>query len=151
MMRLVPIPWSRRLGVLPCLTAWCWPAEPSKRRRYTTRVDGVRQMMKPVRRWLPGPRWVLVVAGGLAAVSLALACVTHQVVMVSRLRWDAALSHGPEPQPAGQRGPHPTTGKRQRRLQGWAERAATPWETVEVEWYGGQLNTLWVFSRTALW
>jgi hypothetical protein len=42
-------------------------------------------------------------------------------------------------------------GKRQRRLQEWAERPDTPWETVEVDWYGGQRRTLWVFSHTALW
>jgi hypothetical protein len=42
-------------------------------------------------------------------------------------------------------------GKRQRCLQGWAERADTPWETVEVDWYGGQRKALWVFSRIALW
>jgi hypothetical protein len=67
------------------------------------------------------------------------------------LRWDVALSHPPTPQPPGKRGPKPTKGKRQRRLQSWAERSDTPWETVEVLWYGGQLKTLWVFSRTALW
>jgi DDE superfamily endonuclease len=151
MMRLVPIPWSRRVWALPLLTALCWPAEQSKRRRHKTRVDWVRQMRQPVRRWLPGQRLVWVVDGGFAAVALALAGVTHHVTMVSRRRWDAALSHGPEPQPAGKRGPKPTKGKRQRRLQGWAERADTPWETVEVEGYGGQLKTLWGFSRTALW
>jgi hypothetical protein len=42
-------------------------------------------------------------------------------------------------------------GKRQRSLQGWAERADTPWETVEVDWYRGERKQLWVFSRTALW
>jgi hypothetical protein len=71
--------------------------------------------------------------------------------MVSRLRWDAALYHEPAPQPPSKRGPKPTKGKRQRRLQGWAERSDTPWETVEVVWYGGQLKKLWSFSRTALW
>jgi DDE superfamily endonuclease len=151
MMLLVPIPWSRRVWALPCLTAVCWPAEPSVRRRHTTSVDWVRQMMKQVRRWLPGRRLVLVVDGGFAALSLALACVQHHVTMVSRLRWDAALYHEPEPPPPGKRGPKPTKGKRQRGLQGWAERSDTPWETVEVEWYGGQINKLWVFSRTALW
>jgi hypothetical protein len=151
MMLLVPIPWSRRVWALPFLTALCWPAEQSKRRRHKTSVDWVRQMMKQVRRWLPGQRLVLVVDGSFAAVSLALACVKHQVVMVSRLRWDAALYHWPEPQPAGKRGPKPTKGKRQRSLQGWAERSDTPWETVEVDWYGGQRKKLWVFSRTALW
>ena len=151
MMLLVPVPWSRRVWALPFLTALCWPAEKSKRRRHKTSVDWVRQMMKQVRRWLPGRRLVLVVDGGFAAVSLALACVKSRVVMVSRLRWDAALYHRPGLQPPGKRGPKPTKGKRQRRLQGWAARSDTPWEDVEVEWYGGQRKKLWVFSHTALW
>ena len=151
MMLLVPVPWSRRVWALPFLTALCRPAEKHSRRRHKTSIDWVRQMMKQVRRWLPGQRLVLVVDGGFAAVALALACVKNRVVMVSRLRWDAALYHRPGPQPAGKRGPKPTKGKRQRSLQGWAERSDTPWETVAVVWYGGQLKNLWVFSRTALW
>jgi hypothetical protein len=91
-------------------------------------------MMQQVRHWLAGRRLVLVGDGGLAAVSLALACVTNHVTMVSRLRWDAARYHPPEPQPQGKRGPKPSKGQRQRRLQGGAERADTPWETVEVVW-----------------
>jgi hypothetical protein len=91
MMRLVPVPWSQRGRALPFLTAWCWPAQKGGRRRHKTSIDWVRHMMKQVRRWLPGQRLVWVVDGGFAAVSLALACVTHHVVMVSRLRWDAAL------------------------------------------------------------
>lgn len=151
MMLLVPVPWSRRVWALPFLTALCWPAKKPGQRRHKSSVDWVRQMMKQARRWLPGRRVVLVLDGGFSAVSLALACVKNNVVMVSRLRWDAALYHPPGPQPPGKRGPKPTKGQRQRSLQGWAERSDTPWETVEVRWYGGQLKTLWVFSRTALW
>jgi hypothetical protein len=151
MMLLVPVPWSRRVWALPFLTALCWPAEQSGRRRHKTSIDWVRQMMQQVRRWLPDRRLVLVVDGGFAAVSLALACVKQQVAMVSRLRWDAALYHPPGPQPAGKRGPKPLKGKRQRSLQGWAARSDTPWETIEVAWYGGKQKQLWVFSRTALW
>jgi hypothetical protein len=150
-MLLVPVPWSRRIWAFPFLTALCWPATKRGTHRQKTSVDGVRQMMKQVRRWLPGRRLVLVVDGGFAAVVLALACVKSRVVMVSRLRWDAALYHPPELQPPGKRGPKPTKGKRQRRLQSWAERSDTPWEDVEVDWYGGQRKQLWVFSRTALW
>jgi hypothetical protein len=91
-------------------------------------------MMKQVRRWLPGRRLVLVVDGGCAAVALAWACVTPQVVMISRVRWDAALYHPPGCQPPGTRGRKPTKGQRQRRLPGWAERSDTPWEDVEVDW-----------------
>jgi hypothetical protein len=151
MMLLVSVPWAQRVWALPFLTALCRPAEPAKRRRHKTSIDWVRQMITQVRRWLPGRRLVLVVDGGFAAVSLALACVKHHVVMVSRLRWDAALYHRPGPQPPGKRGRKPLKGKRQRSLQGWAERADTPWQTVEVNWYGGQRKELWVFSHTALW
>jgi hypothetical protein len=151
MMLLVPVPWSRRVWALPFLTTLCWPPQQDTKRRHKTSVDWVRQMMKQVRRWLPGRRLVLVVDGGFAAVALALACVKHHVVMVSRLRWDAALYHPPGPQPPGKRGPKPLKGTRQRRLQAWAERSDTPWDTVEVDWYGGQRKTVWVFSRTALW
>ncbi len=151
MMLLVPVPWSRRVWALPFLTALCWPKKKRGPRRHNTSVDWVRQMMKQVRRWLPGRRLVLVVDGGFAAVALALASVKSQVTMVSRLRWDAALYHPPGSQPKGKRGPKPTKGKRQRSLQGWAERSDTPWEPVEVTWYGGARKMLWVFSRTALW
>src|SRR5262245_66411930 len=48
MMRLVPVPWSRRVWALPLLTAWCWPAGQSTRHRHKTRVAWVRQLMKPV-------------------------------------------------------------------------------------------------------
>jgi hypothetical protein len=151
LMRLAPEPWSRRVWALPFLTALCWPAHQHGRRRHKTSVDWVRQMMKQVRRSLPGRQLVLVVDGGFAAVTWALACVKNTVVMVSRWRWDAARYPEPAPQPPGKRGSKPTKGKRRRSLQGWAERSDTPWETVEVEWYGGQRKPLWVFSRTSLW
>jgi hypothetical protein len=151
MMLLVPVPWARRVWALPFLSALCRPAEQGKTRRHKTSVDWVRQMMQQVRRWLPGRPLVLVVDGGFAAVSLALACVKSQVAMVSRLRWDAALDHQPAPHPLGKRGAQPWKGKRQRRVQAWAERADTPWETVAVDWYGGRRKQLWVCSHTALW
>jgi hypothetical protein len=151
MMLVVPVPWSQRVWALPFLTALSRPAEKDGRHRHKTSVDWVRQMVKPVRRWQPGRHLVLVVDGGFAAVSLALACVKQQVVMVSRLRWDAALYHPPAPQPPSKRGRKPTKGSRQRSLQGWAERTDTPWEHIEVDGYGGKRKLLWVFSRTALW
>src|SRR5262249_40230837 len=134
----------------PFLTALCWPAGKGTR-RHKISVDWVRQMMKQVHRWLPGRRMVLVVDGGFAAVALGLTGVKSQVVMVSRLRWDAALYHPPARQPTGTRGPRPRQGKRQRSVPGWAARSDPPWETVEAIRDGGQRQTVWVFSRTALW
>src|SRR5262245_24664149 len=82
MMLLVPLPWRRRVWALPLLTALARPADKDGRRRHKTRIDWVRQMTKQVCRWLPGRKLVLVVDGGFAAVSLALACVKNKVVMV---------------------------------------------------------------------
>ncbi len=151
MMVLVPLPWARRGWALPFLTVLGWPEGKRQKRRHKTSVDWVRQMMKQVRRWLPERLLGLVVDGGFAAVALALACEESHVVMVARLRLDAALYHPPGPQPPGKRGPKPRTGQRQRRLQVWAARSDTPWQATEVDWYGGQRQQLWVFSRTALW
>jgi hypothetical protein len=81
-MLLVPVPWTRRLWALPFLTALRRPAEKSTRQRHKTSVDWVRQMMQQVRRWLTRRQLVLVVDGGIAAVSLALACSTHHVTIV---------------------------------------------------------------------
>jgi hypothetical protein len=151
MMVLVPVSWAQRVWALPFLTVLCWPQDKAGKRRHKTSVDWVRQMMKQVRRWLPERLLVLVVDGGFAAVALALACRDSEVVMVARLRLDAALYHWPAPQPPSKRGRKPTKGQRQRSLKVWAARAATPWEEVEVDWYGGERKALRVFSRTALW
>ena len=152
---LVAVPWSKRVWALPFLTVLSRAKDKGQQKKQTKRhktsVDLVRQMMYQVRRWLPERMIVLVVDGGFAAVSLALACLKQDVVMVSRLRLDAALYHQPGPQPAGKRGRKPTKGRRQRSLKVWAARCDTPWEEIEVAWYGGERKKRVVFSRTALW
>jgi hypothetical protein len=149
MMLLVAVPWRQRRWALPCLTARCWPADKRGQRRYTTCIAWVRQMRTQVRRWLPERRRVLVADGGFAAVSSALACVNSRVAMVSRLRWDAALSHPPEPQSPGKRFRKRAKERCHPSLRAWASRSDISWEDVEVAWYDGQ--PLWGFSHTALW
>jgi hypothetical protein len=151
MRRLSPVPGARRVWAWPWLPARGPPAEQAKRRRHTTRVDGGRPRRPHVRRWRPGRRLVLVVEGGCAAVSLALACVPPQGAMVSRVRGEAARAQRPGPQPPGTRGPTPLQGKRQRRWHAWTARADTPWATVAVDGYGGRRQHLWGFAHTALW
>jgi hypothetical protein len=151
MMVLVPVPWAKRVWALPFLTVLGWPKAKAPAGRHKTGVDWVRQMMKQVRRWLPERVLVLVVDGGFASVALTLACQEQQVALVTRLRMDAALYHPPVPHPSGKRGRKPTKGKRQRSLKIWAARSDTPWEMVDVDWYGGTRKRLDVFSRTALW
>jgi hypothetical protein len=151
LMVLVPVPWSQRVWALPFLTALSWPEGAGRRTAHKTALDRARQMVLQVRRWLPERELILVVDGGFAAVDLARACQRHRVTMICRLRLDAALYHPPGPRAPGKRGPKPKKGPRQRRLAEWASRRDTPWESVEVEWYGGQRRQMQVFSRTGLW
>ena len=151
LMILVPVPWSQRVWALPFLTTLSWPEGSGRRVTHKTSIDLARQMVLRVRRWLPERELILVLDGGFAAVELAHACQRHQVTMICRLRLDAALYHRPGPQPAGKRGPKPKKGARQRRLTEWASRQDTPWQEIEVDWYGGRHKSMQVFSRTGLW
>jgi DDE superfamily endonuclease len=148
---LVPVPWSQRIWALPFLTTLNWPAGTGRRIGHKTSIDWARQMVLQVRRWLPQRRLILVLDGGFAAVKLARDCQRHRVIMICRLRLDAALYDPPGPQPPSKRGPKPKKGQRQPRLTEWASRNDTPWEGIEVNWYGGQRKLMRVFSRPGLW
>jgi hypothetical protein len=151
LMILIPVPWSDRIWALPFLTALSWPKGKDPHRRHKTSIDWVRQMVGLVRRWLPGRRLVLIVDGGFAAVALACSCIRREVTMVCRLRLDAALYDLPVPQPSSKRGRKPKKGARQRSPQQWLAQGDTPWESVEVAWYGGGRKVLHVLSRIGLW
>ena len=131
---LVPVLWSHRIGALPLLTTLSGPEGLGRRLSHQTSLDGARQLVFQVRRWLTKRRLILVRDGGFAAGDLARACQRHQVTMLCRLRHDAALDHPPGPLPPGQRGPQPKKRPRQRRRATWAHRSDTPWEQVEVDW-----------------
>jgi hypothetical protein len=150
-MILVPVPWSQRVWALPFLTTLCWPEGAGRRAAHKTAIDLARQMVLQVRRWLPERELILVTDGGFAAVDLAHACQRYGVIMICRLRLDAALYHPPEPRSPSRRGPKPKKGPRQRRLTEWARRSDTPWEEVEVDWYGGRRKPMQVVCRTGLW
>jgi hypothetical protein len=63
---LVEIPWAGRVWALPFLSVLA-PSEryhQKRQQRHKTLVDGGRQMMLPLRRWLPERPLVLVVDSG---------------------------------------------------------------------------------------
>jgi hypothetical protein len=151
LMILVPVPWSQRVWALPLLTTLSWPEGRGRRATHKTSIDLARQMVLQVRRWLPGRELILVLDGGFAAVKLASDCQRHRVAMICRLRLDAALYDQPGPPPPGKRGPKPKKGQRQRRLAEWAGGSDTPWEGIEVDWYGGRRKAMQAFSGTGLW
>ena len=151
LMILVPVPFSPRAWALPVLTALSWPEGAGRRRGHKTSIAWARQMALQVRRWLPERELILVVDGGYAAVELARDCQRHRVALICRPRLDAGWYDPPGPQPLSKRGPKPKKGPRQRRLTEWASGGDTPWETIAVDWYGGQRRQMQVFSRTGQW
>jgi DDE superfamily endonuclease len=151
---LVCLPWSNRVWALPFLTVLCRGEEKGSTRRHKTAIDRMMTCARLIARWLPDRAIVLVVDGAYAAVKLALACTyvpTKNLTLVTRLRLDVNLYQLPGELPAGKRGRRPQKGKRQRKLEAWSRRSDTPWEEIEVDWYGGERKKLWVFSRVGLW
>jgi DDE superfamily endonuclease len=90
LMLLVEIPWAGRVWALPFLTVLA-PSEryhQKRHRRHKTLVDWGRQMLLPLRRWLPERPIVLVVDSGYAALEFLgrLASQRQPITCITRLR-----------------------------------------------------------------
>jgi len=141
MMLIVPLPWAKRCWALPFLTV---PAhsEACNRERgkpHKTTVDWTRRMIMQVSRWVANRAIVLVGDGAYAAVALAHCCagLPNPVLLVSRLRLDAALFDPPPPPSPGKRGRKPKKGGRQPSLEKIAKDPSTRWSSLEIVWYDG--------------
>jgi hypothetical protein len=133
MMLLVPIPWAVRVWALPFLTALC-PSQrchDSQGKRHKKLTDWARQMLKQVRRWLPGRHIVVVADSAFAALDFLNAARQHTTV-ITRLRLDAAL-YAPAPQRLpGQLGRKRLKGERLPALGKVLADRATRWTTLTV-------------------
>jgi hypothetical protein len=155
MMLLAPIPWTCRVWALPFFTVLA-PSErynQQHRRRHKKLTDWGRQMIRQLRRWLPG-RMLVVVADSTSAVLELLACAAKMiepVTIVTRLRLDAALD---DPAPVRQPGTNGRPRKKGARQPTLAQRLADPgtvWQSITVAWYGGTTRTVELASETAVW
>jgi hypothetical protein len=155
MMLIVSLPWTKRPWALPFLTvlAPSKKANEANNKKHKTTVDWARQMIMQIRRWMPDRVIVFVGDGAYAAVKLALCCAgfSNPVILVSRLRLDAALYDFPPPPQPGKRGPKPKKGKKQESLATRANDPSTAWTTRQIVWYDGIKRTLEFFSGISLW
>jgi hypothetical protein len=155
LMVLASIPWIGRVWALPFLTVLA-PSEryhAVRQERHKKVTDWARQMILQVRRWLPGRRLVVVADGGYAVLELLDACrrLTKPVVMITRLRLDAAL-YDPAPlREKGTNGRPRLKGKRQPTLAARVVDTATVWQRCVVGWYGGGTREVELASSTAVW
>jgi len=155
MQLLVRIPWAARVWALPFLTVLA-PSERYHQERgvrHKKLTDWGRQMVLQLRRWLPTRQIVVVADRSYAVLELLARCarLAQPVVMITRLRLDAALYDPAPVRPAGMRGRPRCKGQRQPTLVMRAADPATRWEVRTVQWYGNTRRDIEVATATAVW
>ena len=154
-MLLTPISWANRVWALPFMTVLC----PSERfyeqhgRRHQTLLERAWQIIRLVRRWLPGREVVFVADSSFAALAwLALVARLPDVSVITRLRLDAALYDPPPLREPGQRGRPRLKGKRRPTLEAVLADEKTPWSTLTIDdWYGEGPREVEGATDTAVW
>jgi DDE superfamily endonuclease len=156
LMLLVEIPWAGRVWALPFLTVLA-PSEryhQKRHKRHKTLVDWGRQMLLPLRRWLPERPVVLVVDSGYAALEF-LGCLANRrqpITCMTRWRLDAQLYAPAPPRRKGQIGRPRRKGRRLPSLQQRVTDRKTVWRSVRVpHWYSAGPRTIQVATGTAVW
>jgi hypothetical protein len=152
---LAAVPWAQRVWALPFFTVLA-PSEryhQERGRRHKTLPDWGRQMLRQLRRWLPN-RYVVAVAGSTyAALDLLAACgrLPTPIVVITRLRLDAALYDPAPARPPGTVGRPRKKGERQPTLAERLQDPRTVWQALTVRWYGGTERAIEVATATAVW
>jgi hypothetical protein len=152
---LAAVPWAQRVWALPFFTALA-PSEryhQERGRRHKTLTDWGRQMLCQLRRWLPDRYLVAVADSTYAALDLldASAHLSNPVVVITRLRLDAALYDPAPARPPGTVGRPRKKGPRQPTLAERLEAPRTAWALLQVRWYDGSPRAIAVATSTAVW
>jgi hypothetical protein len=152
---LAPVPWAQRVWALPFFTVLAPSARYHQARgqRHKTLPDWGRQMLLQLRRWLPDRALVAVADSTYAALDVlaAGAGLPHPVVVITRLRLDAALYDPAPARPPGTVGRPRKKGARQPTLAERLHAPQTGWQALTVHWYGGTDRALEVATATAVW
>jgi hypothetical protein len=152
---LARVPWAQRVWALPFFTVLA-PSEryhQERGQRHKTLPDWGRQMLLQLRRWLPERSLVAVADSTYAALELLAACarLPHPVVVITRLRLDAALYDPAPARPPGTVGRPRKKGARQPTLAERLQDPRTAWQAQTVHWYGGTERAIEVATATAVW
>jgi DDE superfamily endonuclease len=152
---LAVVPWAQRVWALPFFTVLA-PSEryhQERGRSHKTLPDWGRQMLLQLRRWLPERSLVAVADSTYAALALLAACarLPNPVVVITRLRLDAALYDPVPDRPPGTVGRPRQKGARQPTLAERLQDPQTTWQALTVRWYGGAERAIEVATATAVW
>ena len=141
LMLLAPVPSAQRVWALPFLTV-LMPSERAQqkrapqRHRHKTLLDFARQALQQVSRWLPDRPLVVVADSSFAAIEFLSALQKSSqppVIVVTRLRLDAALYEPAPPPPPGKKshnGRPRVKGARLPTLEKRLQDATTSWQRV---------------------
>jgi hypothetical protein len=156
LMLLVPIPWARRVWALPFLTALAPSARYDREhgRRHKALTDWAGQLLLVVRRWWPERPIVAVADATYAALEFLARCRAWRrpVIVVTRLRLDAALYAPAPPRRPHQTGRPRLKGRRLPTLAAIAADPATGWAPATVaNWYGRGPRAVEIVTDTAVW
>jgi len=154
-MFLTPIAWANRVWALPFMTVLC----PSERfyeqhgRRHQTLLERAWQIIRLVRRWLPGREVIFVADSSFAALEwLDQVARLSRVSVITRLRLDAALYDPPPPRAPRQTGRPRLKGKRRPTLAVVLADEKTQWSKLTIDdWYGKGPREVDVATDTAVW
>src|SRR4051812_31672205 len=152
---LARVPWAQQVWALPFFTVLA-PSEryhQERAQRHKTLPDWGRQMLLQLRRWLPERSLVAVADSTYAALDLLAACarLAHPVVVITRLRLDAALYDPAPARPPGTVGRPRKKGPRQPTLAERLQDPQTTWQARTVRWYGGTAPAIEVAPAPAGW
>lgn len=153
LMLLAPVPWAARTWALPFLTCLA----PSERycqrqgKRHKPVLAWARQMIWQTQHWLPGRQLVVVADSAFAALDWLAALARRGVVVISRLRLDAALYEPAPPRRPGTNGRSRKKGERLPTLQQLLKNRKIRWQRLTVAgWYGEADRSLQVCTGTAV-
>jgi hypothetical protein len=152
---LAAVPWAQQIWALPFFTVLA-PSEryhQERGQRHKTLPDWGRQMLLQLRRWLPDRAVVAVADSTYAALDLLAAGARrpNPIVVITRLRLDAALYDPAPARPPGTVGRPRQKGARQPTLAARLPDPGTAWQALTVRWYGGTPRAIEVATGTAVW
>jgi len=153
LMLIVTPPWTKRSWALPflCVLLTSEQRDASLGHQHKTVPDWTKQLVKLVRRWLPGRAIKLVGDGAYSVVELGTVGRKQQVTLIAPLRFDACLYTPPPERQPRQMGRPRLVGQRLPQLDRVLNNPQTTWHRSWVTWYGqGQQQLEWC-SGTALW
>ena len=155
LMLLTHIGWVGRHWALPLMTALAPSARYDRRkgRRHKMVTDYARQMLTCLRRWLPDRDLVLVCDGGYAKREFLryFQNMSKPIVVVAKLRKDAALYQPAPPRRPGQIGRPRIVGARLPSPRAALDDPATQWTTYLATGSDGGTTTVEPASGLALW